>query len=92
MGGNSKLCINDRYSYGLVKELIMNLEAEHIYIMEIPFLDLINSKIGFNAITNEYYLVPNDADSLEDLLYIGKIEYHWDEIVRNARIYDERIF
>lgn len=73
------------------KEVVMNLESEHIYIMEIPYVDIVNSKIALNAITNEYYLVPNDAESLDDLLYIGNIDCSWSEIDRNARMYDERI-
>lgn len=73
------------------KGVVMNLESEHIHIMEIPYVDIVNSKIALNAITNEYYLVPNDAESLDDLLYIGNIDCSWSEIDRNARMYDERI-
>lgn len=69
----------------------MNFDIKQVYIMELPFVDLRNSKIGYRAIENEFYLIPDTYEDLNDAIYIGSTNDPWDEIVRNAEMYDERI-
>lgn len=69
----------------------MNFDFEHVHIMDLPFVDLRKSKIGFQAIANEFYLIPDSYENPNDAIYIGSANDPWEEIVKNAEIYDERI-
>lgn len=69
----------------------MKIGQVYLHIMELPWVYLKNSKIVFNAITNDFYLLPDEAESMDDACYIGSGNDPWSEIVRNAEMYDERI-
>lgn len=82
--------ICDTYLSWMKEEQEM-IKLNHVYVMELPWTGLKQSKICFNALTNEFYLMPYEGESVDDMVYIGCTNDPWSEIVRNAEIYDERI-
>lgn len=77
--------------YQAVRRRKMNIDIDHVHIMELPFVGLRKSNIGFQAISNEFYLIPKGSEDTEKAIFIGYASDPWDMIVRNAEIYDERI-